>query len=438
MQHDSLDAELKALIPPDRAPLYEYYKLEFLPDGYPGKRVDGELQAHPIYGAYLIYDFLRQYLEKGGEKRYLEAAIMVGDGVLRRLTDVGDCSVFYYEAESRLSEFGYRFYSALTQARYLNMLTQLGKKSRQERFSIAAERMFRSLQKPVSEGGVMIETPYGPTVEEYPHEIPLFVQNGWTSAILEMLRYGIAVNNKNAEDFARANLDTFMRLIERFDVPWLCNTRYQLTGFLYGRLLFASPVSGKACSGTVTYPTVGRWDISLTQSGRFHNWFLPGENGAEGFEGRQLKVNLVLSRITDVNEVELEVELASPAEGSFQLAKGTYNPLLTAMPSQGWESHGTFSIGAGVSQLRFPIDTSSVPLLGYPTNFTKKISGKNRNVYHFLHIRNLEKLHAIIQDPRLLEWAARWTDYARNWPNLPEYAHPNVELTEVKRQPPVL
>ncbi len=46
----------------------DYYRFRFLPDGYPG-RDDG--WAHPIYGAYVLRDYLKQY-EKAPTKRLHE------------------------------------------------------------------------------------------------------------------------------------------------------------------------------------------------------------------------------------------------------------------------------------------------------------------------------------------------------------------------------
>ena len=47
----------------------------------------------------------------------------------------------------------------------------------------------RSLTIPSSQGGVMLERPYGPVLEEYPNEIPVYILNGWTTALVAILGY---------------------------------------------------------------------------------------------------------------------------------------------------------------------------------------------------------------------------------------------------------
>ena len=46
---------------------FKFYNLEFLPDGYPGKKVEDKVYAHPMYGAYLLEDYLREW-EKQNKK----------------------------------------------------------------------------------------------------------------------------------------------------------------------------------------------------------------------------------------------------------------------------------------------------------------------------------------------------------------------------------
>lgn len=38
----------------------EYYRIEWLPDGYSGRRDGDRVWAHPIYGAYVLKDYLEQ------------------------------------------------------------------------------------------------------------------------------------------------------------------------------------------------------------------------------------------------------------------------------------------------------------------------------------------------------------------------------------------
>src|SRR4030042_3715544 len=65
-------------LPRHREAVYDYYKLRFLPDGYPGKQLKDKIVPHPIYGAYVINDYLAQYDSTKVEK-YLHAAVKVAE-----------------------------------------------------------------------------------------------------------------------------------------------------------------------------------------------------------------------------------------------------------------------------------------------------------------------------------------------------------------------
>ena len=45
-----------------------FYEMGLLPDGYPGRYVDGRLRAHPLYGVYLLRGFTTQ-LSRTGDRR---------------------------------------------------------------------------------------------------------------------------------------------------------------------------------------------------------------------------------------------------------------------------------------------------------------------------------------------------------------------------------
>ena len=143
-----------APLPEYRAEIYKYYKLGWLPDGYPGRHTDHGLVAHPIYGTYVIADYLRQY-RKTQEKRYLDAAVSVADAGLKRMESIGDALVFYYHPEDRLSLIPNKFYSALTQARWLEALSNLYETTHDISYKKAAHRVMLSLLIPTTEGGVL-------------------------------------------------------------------------------------------------------------------------------------------------------------------------------------------------------------------------------------------------------------------------------------------
>lgn len=72
----------------------DYYRFEFLDDGYPG-RDDG--WAHPIYGVWVLNDYLDQHEAKPTDE--LEEAIRtVAHAAVERMDDHRGALVFWYDA----------------------------------------------------------------------------------------------------------------------------------------------------------------------------------------------------------------------------------------------------------------------------------------------------------------------------------------------------
>ena len=104
-----------------REEVYDYYKLRFLQNGYPGKQLKDRIAPHPIYGAYVIRDYLTQY-DSTKDDKYLKAAVKVARASLGRMEEFKNALVFWYKPDEGLSSFPARFYSGLTQSRYLVLL----------------------------------------------------------------------------------------------------------------------------------------------------------------------------------------------------------------------------------------------------------------------------------------------------------------------------
>lgn len=83
-----------------RKAVWDYYRIEFLPDRYPGRRHNGELFAHPIYGPYVISDYMAQY-RRTKDPLFLDAACQVADAALARMTAFKGGLAFVYDQEKR-------------------------------------------------------------------------------------------------------------------------------------------------------------------------------------------------------------------------------------------------------------------------------------------------------------------------------------------------
>lgn len=81
-------------LPQRRAAIYDYYKLGFLHDKYPGKYVSGTLVPHPIYGVYVINDYLNSFKETGNTSN-LHAAITVADAAISRMVLENEMLLFF-------------------------------------------------------------------------------------------------------------------------------------------------------------------------------------------------------------------------------------------------------------------------------------------------------------------------------------------------------
>ena len=406
-------------LPETRYDAYDFYRLGFLPDAYPGRRVDGEVVAHPMYGAYVIFDYLRLYREGNGDQ-YLAAAQRVADATLARMERIEshDALAFYFEADDTLSYFSGRFYSGLVQARYLIPLTQLAIESGENRYAEASYEVLNSLQVPKSEGGVMINSAFGPAIEEYPHDVPTFVLNGWTTIILELLKYAELADYGPARQLAIDNIKTVERLLPLYDVPDLLLSRYQLGGFVYTRMTFSQPSACRVSDYEVEVNGV-RYAL-LDSDNRWHNFIVSADVDEAGYVvKRVIRINNVLSQADEKQNIYAQLDCRQPVSVDVSVAAGDYNPTLSGMPTQRWVWLGRYDLTEGANDVPVEFTRSSIPLVGYPTNFNKKIAGSNYNVYHWLHIMNLRRIAELHPSDLFSYYADRWEAYTDEWKRVP-------------------
>ena len=400
---------------------FRFYKLKFLPDRYPGRRVKDKVIAHPIYGAYAITSYINQY-EENGQKQYLEAAIEVARATINRMTYLPkyDAIVFYYTDDDGLTYYPGKFFSGLTQARYLETFYRLFQLSGDKRFERAAEQILNSLKIPQSEGGVLINTKYGPVVEEYPHEIPTFVLNGWTTVILELIEYYLRSGNKSARDFALENIKTVEKLLPLYDSEELFLSRYQLSGFVYLKIVFSEL---HACKVTSLESIAGGVQTKLTNgNNRWKSFLLDKRLRDDGFpKHRTIQANVIFSRLESTRDVDIEFHCEKPTKAKISIANAPYDPETSAMRTKTWATLHDTSLGSGVSKVSFPVTNQNFYLLGYPTNFAKKFNGIRYNVYHWLHILNFEGILNCFNSEILEKYTKKWEHYTHYWETQPYF-----------------
>lgn len=417
-------------LPDNRITAYNFYRLEFLPDSYPGRRLNnGNVIPHPIYGTYVIRDYVGLF-NKTKEPKYLDAAKRVAEAAINRMTAVDDFDAlaYYYDPNNGLTNLPGRFYSGLTQARYLAAFQLLSEASGEQRYKDVARKIFNSLKVPAPRGGVLVESSYGKTLEEFPHEIPTYVLNGWTTIILELMRYEKATKDLEAAQLINDNLSTLEKLLPRYDYSEGSLSRYQLTGSARLKFVFDRPGVCKV-DGFGTYVDGVRYGAKSGSESRWDNHFLPGQTDASGYPmSSEILINGVFSAINDSQRYDFTADCKSAANVQTYIGISEYDITQSSVAPAQWVKIDERSLPKGGSTTTVEPPSEPFKLVAYPTNFNKKIGGKQYNVYHWLHITNLDRIADETESPVLQEWSAKWRDYTRAWPNSKVIAKPNVSF----------
>ena len=405
----------------------DYYKGIFFRDGFPGRKMDEGALAHPIYGVYIIEDYLKQ-AEATGEYGYVEAAHRVARAAVRRMNQLKDALVFWYEPSWGLSTWvSHRHYSALTQSYYSRFFAKTAALTGDEDLSRAAAAVYRSLLVPAEDAGVLVRPHGGIGFEEVPTRPTSLILNGWLSVLVNMWEYARVVDNDEVRDVVIESARTLLDLLPLYDVEELQNSRYSLAGYTHARVLFDKP-GVHVEDVTFDVPGDGAWTLGPGVPGRDSRWthYLFRQDLGEGVSpaGRQLRLNLVLSRLSHPEPNVLRLTTTSPVDQScrLQLRVGRYSPLSSSPVDLEWKDIATAAVSAGGSTLTLPVPWSEVPLIGYPTNFMKKIDGEQKNVYHEIHCKRLTQLAEMTGVRELGEWARTWRGYTEQWATSDVYA----------------
>lgn len=420
-------------LPERRRAVYEYYRLAFLPDGYPGVQLeDGRIVAHPLYGAYVINDYLWQY-RRTKEERYLAAARKAADLALGRMQSFRDALVFWYEPDAGLLDYPARVYSALTQSYYMLYLGQLRKITGSEEYATAAERVLNSLAIATNDGGVLL--PYGDGVifEEVPKSPPAAVLNGWQTATRNLLKYRELTGSQRATDLAERSLNAMVRLLPLYDVPEVLNSRYRLSGFDALRWRFSASVEGVVHNAVVVVPGVGRYPIVPGNGGVWENRFMDGVEEKDGeirIRGASGRAHVVLSMLSapDPNLLSLSLSVDRSTTLTVEIGSGSYDPLAYGLRITAWEPIAAAPLDGGRNDLSIAIPWDKAPLVAYPTDFLKKVGGTFHNSYHFLHIVALHDLYKRTKRPEFYTYWRKWLGYAQKWPETPMYQSAEIRL----------
>jgi hypothetical protein len=430
---------MPAVLPPLKTTTQSIYRLEFDADGFPCRPDgDGVLRANPIFGKYAIQDFLLQ-ADQTGDRRFLDAAAHVGRAAIGRMERLGDALVFWYGDETKPARNRGRHYSGLTQSHYAVLFQRLADRSGDRGFAAAAADVFTSLCIPAEDGGVAYRRPWGTIIAETPLEPNDVILNGWLTAMLNVWEYASLSGSSRAFDLFSENLTGLRHALDLFDVPRLCNSRYGSAGFAYFRVLFPALGRRKSpyCVSNIRLhvPDEGSYAITRHEGTRWEAYSFAADvaDPAEvvrQLTGRALRLNLVLNYLPYPRENTLKLSALADSEGHamLQMLRADYNPRAAAANREPvWADVGATQVQLGENELEWAIDWRVADLVAYPTSFLKKVGDRFFNVYHFLHIDQLRRLHAITGEAFLQTYAERWTSYVEEWPRMQEYS--DVETT---------
>lgn len=436
MKTQYITNEAEVGLPPlqqSRKAVWDYYRIEFLPSGYPGRRQRGELQAHPIYGTYVISDYLAQYRETRDES-FLSAAQKVADAAIDQMESVGEGIAFMYRPDGTgVSLRQKEFYSGLTQSRYAESLSKLQTVSPAGKYTTALQAVLASLTVPLDQGGVAAYTSNGGLViEEYPSQIPDLTLNGWTTATTILANLPTLDSGVDVEGILDASLRGLQELVGLYDVPELANSRYRLTGpaefFVH-----ADNANFKITGCAVEMPGFGHFEASHVgdpAAADKGSILAPVGSTAMLAPARSKHFVAQLTRATwpQLNVVKLSLEVDAPTNILVEIGTGEYHPMRTIIEVSGKRSLVSRALDKGTHSLEIEVPWHMAELVAHPTNFGKKIADIQFNQYHFIHVDTLRKLTNISDSSLLSYYAERWADYPRRWADLSAYRDKPISL----------
>lgn len=292
-----------------------------------------------------------------------------------------------------------------------------------------------SLDTTVEKGGCLTYIPtYGPAIEESPDRPRDLVLNGWLTSLRNIHRYIQRSNSKKAQSLFDRNINTLKQLLPLYDAENLANSRYRLRGYIYVNIVF-NELNNQIIKNALLHipnegefkingPITSRWDFGFTRGVEFRF------SGAKAIE-RRVQLNLVVSLISTPAPNCLTFDLISDEGGGVVevfVAEGEYDPLVTGMKTEKWQSVGEYRFTQGDNQLSIDIPISIIDKAVYPTNFLKKINNKNYNAYHFVHIDGLEFIGKTLDYQPFINTAIKWSSYVDRWKLHPLYMDQPIEF----------
>lgn len=262
--------------------------------------------------------------------------------------------------------------------------------------------------------------------DTYLAEVPTrprdFVLNGWLTTLTALHDYGHLRRSAAAKALFEANLATLRRMLDRFDAPALANSRYSLTSSMRARIEL-NPRAGDHVIQhlALRVPNEGTFPIGIGSGDRWSNhldgkYLSSAEMPIRPSHG-VLVANLVLSRMAEPEPIVLELTIVrAPVERvRLSLFVGRYSPLHASPVVPTWQVAAEVKPDVnGRCEMQLP--WSLLDLVGYPTNFGKRVGAHHVNSFHAIHVERLRGLADRVSGEDLRAWADRWDRAMRTWP----------------------
>ncbi|WP_169871202.1 D-glucuronyl C5-epimerase family protein [Shouchella patagoniensis] len=401
------------------------YNISFLADGYPGKIVGEKVEPHPIYGIYVMRDYLYQF-KKTKDDRYKQAVIRVAEAAIKRMEPFRDSLVFWYRMDSVFNSTSKAYYSALTQSYYAEVFAQVYEAIEEERFLQAAQQVYRSLKIPVQDGGVMHLSSKGPSIQEYPMSPNGYVLNGWFSAISAVATYARIVGDEDAERFWNDNLQTLIKMLPLYDAPLLANSRYALNGIATVKLRVQhTDIEFKQVDLYV--PEEGLSSVHVAKKNLYENIMLTSSITLKGdsvfTKNRRATLSLLISRYSYPLENELRMKLFSPKESVLRLSllAPQYAPKREIdKQSPIYHELKPIPLTKGINHISIKLPWKPLENVARATTF-KQFGSDWHNVYHHIHLNRLKHFYELTNHPVLLHYYEKWSKAVVQWSEMPLY-----------------
>lgn len=404
------------------------YKIAFLPDGYPGKRLKtGDIYTHPLYGTYILKDYLYQYGKDSSEYMY-NSIVKLADVAIAKMTVKEDALIFYYEP---CEEFGYheKFYSSLAQSSYLIPLYKTYELTNNFKYKEAAQKVMKSLFLPIEKGGVALKTNGVFSIEEDPTKPHGIILNGWLSALTSIKQYCELSNDTLAYDLLLQSLKTLPSVLHHYDSEEYANSRYHLKGYQKFKIRFKNK-NVLMIKGYVNNKNGNKNKLQFLNDFKrkeYTNYIETTHLDKKDNKYKPIKneviFNAILNRISFPvkNEVVLQIENIIPNNYiEVERMVYTYTPDKGVTETNTWKKDTTIELKVGANEVKIIPDWEGLELIGYPTTF-KQFDDKYHNVYHYIHIDRMEQLNELIKNDTIDFYINKWRGYTKKWPNMDIY-----------------